>query len=54
MSDDFNPTEWITTAEAAELVGYEPAHIRYLARKGFIKGNKFGRSIPVLHAGLCF
>jgi hypothetical protein len=27
MSDDFNPTEWITTKEAAELasMGYMPS-----------------------------
>ena len=43
MTDDFNPSEWITTKEAATLTGYEPAHIRYLARKGTIKGKKFGR-----------
>lgn len=43
MPDDFNPTEWITTAEAAELTGYSDFHIRRLARKDKIKGRKFGR-----------
>jgi len=44
MTDNFNPTEWITTQEAAELTGYEPAHIRYLAKRASIKGRKFGRA----------
>lgn len=43
MSDDFNPTDWITTNEAAELTGYEAAHVRYLAKKGDIGSKKFGR-----------
>ena len=34
MSDDFNPTEWITTKEAAELTGYDDAHIRRLVGDG--------------------
>jgi excisionase family DNA binding protein len=36
-------TDWITTAEAAELTGYDPAHIRWLIRENRIKGKKFGR-----------
>jgi excisionase family DNA binding protein len=43
MTDNFNPTEWITTSEAAELTGYDPAHIRWLVRNGHIQGRKFGR-----------
>jgi excisionase family DNA binding protein len=43
MPDDFNSTEWITTAEAAELTGYDPAHVRWLIREGRIYGKKFGR-----------
>jgi excisionase family DNA binding protein len=43
MTNDFNPTEWITTAEAAELTGYDVTHIRLLVRKGSITGRKFGR-----------
>ena len=31
---DFNPTEWITTKEAAELTGYDDAHIRRLVGDG--------------------
>jgi hypothetical protein len=27
---NFNPTEWITTGEAAELIGYTDAHLRVL------------------------
>ena len=43
MPEDFNPTEWITTKEAAELTGYFVTHVRHLIRKGHIKGQKFGR-----------
>jgi len=44
--------EWITTAEAAELTGYDPAHIRWLVREGHVKGKKFGRDWMVDHADL--
>jgi excisionase family DNA binding protein len=40
---DFNPTEWITTTEAANLIEYDVSHVRRLAREGFIKGIKRGR-----------
>jgi excisionase family DNA binding protein len=46
MSDQqnhFNPTEWITTKQAASLMGYDYAHVRYLLRKGKIQGMKIGR-----------
>lgn len=43
MPNDFTPTNWITTAEAAELTGYDPTHIRRLVRTGRIHGKKFGR-----------
>jgi len=43
MADSFNPTEWITTAEAADLTGYTTALIRYLARNQHIEAQKFGR-----------
>jgi excisionase family DNA binding protein len=43
MPDDFNPTEWITTTQAAELMGYNYAHVRLLARKGLIQSVKAGR-----------
>jgi excisionase family DNA binding protein len=43
MPDEFNPTEWITTSRAAELMGYDYAHVRLLARKGRIKATKMGR-----------
>ena len=42
-TEGFNPTEWITVPEAAELVGYHPVHIRRLAKEGHIKGIKRGR-----------
>ena len=36
------PIEWITTAEAAELSGYHPEHLRELMREGKIEARKFG------------
>jgi hypothetical protein len=39
---DFNSTEWITTAKAAELTGYNYAHVRLLVRKGRIQSVKGG------------
>jgi excisionase family DNA binding protein len=35
---------WITPAEAAQLIGVTPAHVRYLARTGLIEARKFGTS----------
>lgn len=41
--DDFNPTKWITTVEAAELTGYSSVTLRQFVREGRIKGHKRGR-----------
>ncbi len=35
-------TEWITTAEAAELTGYSVKHLRRLIRRGRAKARKPG------------
>ncbi len=35
--------EWITTEEAAEVSGYHPEHVRWLARRGKIGAEKKGR-----------
>ena len=43
MPDDFNPTERITTTQAAELMGYDYAHVRLLLRQGKLQGMKMGR-----------
>jgi len=43
MSKDFDPTEWITTREAAELTGYSTARFRQLAIEGTILAQKRGR-----------
>jgi excisionase family DNA binding protein len=43
MPDGFKPSEWITTAEAAELTGYSPVTFRWLVREGKIYGRKRGR-----------
>lgn len=44
MPDDFIPIEWITTAEAAELTGYNLEYIRQMIRSGVIVAEKKGLS----------
>jgi excisionase family DNA binding protein len=34
--------EWITTNEAAKLIGVTPQQVRYLLRHGILRGRKFG------------
>jgi len=34
--------DWITTAEAARLSGYNPIYLRGLIRDGKVKAHKFG------------
>jgi excisionase family DNA binding protein len=34
---------WISTAQAAQLSGYADAHIRTLARRGYIEAEQIGR-----------
>jgi excisionase family DNA binding protein len=43
MTDDFNPTEWITTKEAAKLTGYTAAYFRQLIARGRLEAGKIGR-----------
>jgi excisionase family DNA binding protein len=35
--------EWITTKEAAEILGVTQDHVSYLLRKGIIRGRKIRR-----------
>jgi excisionase family DNA binding protein len=35
--------EWITTKEAAKILGITPEHMAYLLRKGIVRGQKIGR-----------
>jgi excisionase family DNA binding protein len=42
MTDPFDPTEWITTKEAAELTGYHVKYIRKLVKEGKLAGVKRG------------
>lgn len=42
MPDDFSPTEWITTAEAAELTGYNARYLRQLINEGKVHAVKRG------------
>jgi excisionase family DNA binding protein len=39
---DFNPTEWITTKEAAELTGYTPSYLRKAISRDRLQGLKRG------------
>lgn len=43
MTEDFNPIEWITTKEAAELTGYTVAYFRQLILRGVLHAKKRGR-----------
>jgi excisionase family DNA binding protein len=43
MTDNFNPAEWITTSEAAELTGYAAAYFRQMIKRGRLKAQKRGR-----------
>jgi len=40
MPNNSNPTEWITTKEAAELTGYTPAYFRQLIKRGRLQARK--------------
>lgn len=40
---DFDPIEWITTSEAAELTGYTSGYFRKAISRGLICGKKRGR-----------
>jgi excisionase family DNA binding protein len=42
MPDDSFPTEWITTAEAAELTGYHVRYLRQLVNEGKVYATKRG------------
>jgi excisionase family DNA binding protein len=44
MTDKLNPTEWITTSEAAELTGYSPHYVRRLMRKSRVAAKKWGNT----------
>ena len=37
------PEEWITTAEAAELLKCSERHVRNMAAKGMLKAKKHGK-----------
>lgn len=39
---NFNPLDWITTNEAAELTGYTSSYFRKAIRRGVLKGVKRG------------
>lgn len=41
--NDFDPVEWITTQEAAELTGYTTDYFRKAIRRGLVKATKRGR-----------
>jgi len=35
--------DWITTEEAAQIIGVTISHMSYLLTHGYVKGKKFGR-----------
>ncbi len=43
MTTDFDPVEWITTNEAADLTGYASAYLRQLILQGRLPAKKRGR-----------
>ncbi|RLC73208.1 MAG: hypothetical protein DRJ03_23405 [Chloroflexi bacterium] len=42
MAEKFNPTKWLTTAEAAELTGYHVRYLRQLINEGKVQAVKRG------------
>jgi len=42
-TEGFNPTEWITTTEAAELTGYTASYLRKAISRGLLSAKKRGR-----------
>jgi hypothetical protein len=45
-------SDWITTAEAAQISGYHPKHVRRLILTGKVKGQKFGPTWQVSRVSL--
>ena len=39
---ELDDMEWIDLAEASELAGYPPDHIKRLLRRGLVRGRKRG------------
>lgn len=39
---ELDDMEWIDLAEASELAGYHPDHIKRLLRRGLVRGRKRG------------
>jgi len=39
----FNNSDWITTAEAVRITGYNEEYIRRILRAGKVHGKKWGR-----------
>ena len=44
--------DWITTTEAAELIGYHPNYIPRLIKSGKIQARRFGNAWQVNRASL--
>jgi excisionase family DNA binding protein len=44
--------EWLTTKQAAELIGYNAEYIRKLAQSGKISAQKLGRDWVIRRADL--
>jgi excisionase family DNA binding protein len=52
MADDFNPTEWLTVAEASVLTGYSMQYVRRLTRQGRVKSRKWANTWMINRKGL--
>jgi len=44
--------DWITTAEAAGLIGYHPDYIPRLIKSGKVRGRRFGNAWQIDRASL--
>ena len=44
--------EWLTTKQAAELIGYNPNYLRYLVEAGKLPAQKLGRDWIIQQADL--
>ncbi len=42
MAENFNPTKWLTTTEAAKLTGYHVRYLRQLINEGKVQAVKRG------------
>lgn len=49
MTEETQVTEYVSTAEAAEMVDYTPGHVRRLAREGRVRARKVTPRAWIVH-----